>query len=74
MRKLGELPAGTIIEYQGDAYLLWRGRLRRWSFAGYDKPVAVPRVSDDVQVIAPASIVRVFDIGFAPQVYPTAYY
>ena len=72
-RKLSELPLGTMVEYLGAVCLLWRGRLRPWSFAGYGSPGAPPGPAQVVDVITPASIVRVFDGGFVPQVHPSAY-
>jgi hypothetical protein len=73
VRQLDELPAGTIVEHLDAPHLLWRGRLRRWSFEGYGRPATGHTGSDRVQVITPLSIVRLYKHGFAPQVHPSAY-
>lgn len=67
------LPAGTMIELDGAAFLIWRDNLYRWSFAGYsldDKKVPATSI---VQVLTPESIVRTFASGFIPEVHVTAF-
>jgi len=71
--KLGSLPAGTMIEVDGTPLLVWRGKLLPWSFEGYGKSQASLPSSTSVQVLTPASVVRVFASGFTPQVHLSAY-
>jgi hypothetical protein len=56
-----------MVEVDGAAYLIWEKRLLRWSFAGYTGVKELPRRR--VQVLTPASIVRVLKGGFRPQVH-----
>lgn len=71
---LQTLPSGTFIELSGKPHLLWRGRLRPWTFAGYDVPPATPPGDTVVAVLTPASIVRMFASGFLPQVHESAFW
>ncbi|MHB8576580.1 MAG: hypothetical protein ACYDCQ_14755 [Dehalococcoidia bacterium] len=65
------LPDGAFVELDdkpGEAYLLWRGRLRRWSFEGYTtarpKPAGVT-----VRVLTPRSSVNAIAAGYEPAVH-----
>lgn len=71
---LDSLPDGTMIEQNGKAYLVWRGRLYQWSFAGYavDNVKRTPEKS--VHVLTPESIVRMYARGFIPQVHVSAFF
>jgi hypothetical protein len=71
--QLGSLPAGTMIEVDGTPLLVWRGKLLPWSFEGYGKSQTSLPPSTSVQVLTPASVVRVFASGFTPQVHLSAY-
>lgn len=71
--QFGSLPAGTMIEVDGTPLLVWRGKLLPWSFEGYGKSQAPLPSSTSVQVLTPASVVRVFAAGFTPQVHLSAY-
>ncbi len=66
------IPVGTLIEWQGDAWLYWQGQLNRWSPAGYVEAVDPPPLRDLVTVLTPRSIVRIFAEGFVPQVHESA--
>jgi len=70
---LETLPAGTIIELNGGAFLIWRGRLYRWSFAGYTLHKGKLEPSSIVRVVTPESVVNMFARGFVPQVHVSAY-
>ncbi len=65
---LSALPAGTMVEYQGDPCLIWEGRLRPWGFAGYGPPLDAPPARA-VDVLTPKSIVGAIRAGFVPQVH-----
>lgn len=71
--ELSTLPRGTMVALDRMAYLVWRERLYQWSFAGYteDKVKRAPTTS--VQVLTPASIVRMYAAGFVPQVHVSAF-
>ncbi len=71
--QLGGLPAGTMIEVNGTPLLVWRGKLLPWSFEGYGKSLTSLPSSTSVQVLTPASVVRVFASGFTPQVHLSAF-
>lgn len=63
------LPTGAMIEHEGSAFLVTEGRIRRWSFGGYDLPEApVGRVT----VLTPRSIVATLGAGYAPELHPSA--
>jgi hypothetical protein len=61
---LSTLPAGS-------AYLIWAGKLRPWSFAGYG-PAASVLPATEVAVLTPRSIVQAIRPGFVPQVHESA--
>lgn len=68
----GNLPAGTFVVLDGNAWLVWRGRLFPWSHTGYgrSRPIRVPH--ECATVLTPASIVAMFRAGFTPQVHESA--
>ena len=68
---LGDLPDGAMVSDDVDAWLLWRGSLRRWTPAGYD---AWREAAADtaMRLLTPWSIVRAFAAGYRPTVHPTA--
>lgn len=61
------LPSGTIVEWDGDAFLVWDRALRRWSFEGYNDFRRLP--AGEVTVLTPESIVRAFAAGYRPNVH-----
>lgn len=65
-----ELPDGTLFADGDDAYLVWKGGHRRWSFAGYAPPAASD-YTGEVQVLTPPSIVRTLT-AYRVQVHPSA--
>jgi hypothetical protein len=65
------LPAGSIVEHEGRASLLWAGSLLPWTFAGYG-PAARLLPSTEVTVLTPKSIVQAIRAGFAPDVHESA--
>jgi len=69
---LADLPPGTIVEYDGNAFLLWRGGPARWTPRGYDTSSPAPPHTAVIDVLTPASIVAVFRRGLLPQVHPSA--
>ena len=69
---LADLPLGTIVEHDGDPYLLWRSGWLRWTHKGYEAPDTAPQAIAAVDVLTPRSIVAMFRRGFMPQVHPSA--
>ncbi len=68
---LNTLPPGTLFEQEGEAFLVWKGRVHRWSFDGYNRsPLQIGPQA--VNVLTPASIVRTFQSGFDPSVHVSA--
>jgi hypothetical protein len=68
---LSTLPAGSFVEHEGRACLVWAGKLRRWSFAGY-VPAASLLPATEVTVLTPKSIVQAIRAGFVPDVHESA--
>jgi len=69
--RLSSLPDGVLVEHARAPHLLWRGRLRPWSFEGYGRPIDVSP-AEAVAVLTPRSTVRVIAAGFVPQVHESA--
>ena len=68
---LNELPSGTIFDHENVAFLVWKGAIRRWSFDGYTRStLEIERQS--VNVLTPASIVRIYRDGFIPGAHASA--
>jgi hypothetical protein len=65
--RIGELPDGSFIVYQGRPALVAGERLYPWTPFGYEEAVAFP-VGGRVQVLTPRSIVRAFQAGYEPQI------
>ena len=70
-RRVGDLPNGTMFEFDGDAVLVWENRQLRWSFNGYSKHRGVA-LNEKVMVLTPSSIVLMFAAGYLPNVHRTA--
>ncbi len=67
---LRTLPDGAMFARDGEAYLVYRARLWRWSFDGY-APAPALQLDRIVEVLTPRSSVAVLAAGYAPQVHPT---
>ena len=68
---LKSLPAGTMIQMQSHAYVVWNGGLYKWSFSGYQFAQDI-RSNDSVTVLTPKSYVEAFKQGFTPQAHASA--
>jgi hypothetical protein len=66
-----DLPSGTIFRHENAAFLVWKGATHRWSFDGYT-PSSLQVATQTVDVLTPASIVRMFGNGFTPDVHASA--
>ncbi|MGH8597799.1 MAG: hypothetical protein ACREXT_14175 [Gammaproteobacteria bacterium] len=70
---LSTLPSGTFVEHAGEAKLWRNGRLQRWSLTGYAAPEIPQNPSQELTVLTPRSVVRMFEAGFNPGVYGDAH-
>jgi hypothetical protein len=65
---LAKLPDGAMVQGGNESYLIARGRVLRWSTAGYD---AGPAPADAV-LLTPPSTLRAFAAGYRPVLHPSA--
>ena len=70
-RALDELPDGTMIARDGEAFAVRGALLLRWAPGGYDAARERPR-SIDADVLTPPTIMKVLTQGYAPQWHPSA--
>ncbi|MBE0625505.1 MAG: hypothetical protein IH606_11890 [Burkholderiales bacterium] len=68
---LKDVPSGAIFEYENAAFLVWKGTVHRWSFDGYT-PSSLQLGPQEVNVLTPVSIVRIYEAGFTPGVHASA--
>jgi hypothetical protein len=69
--RLGDLPAGTMIELAGVPWLIWRDELLAWHPGGYtDRQPR--RLDGEVTVLTPLATVATLAAGYEPVVHPTA--
>jgi hypothetical protein len=66
----GSLPDGAMVAWDGSAWLVFRGRLRRWTPAGYANSARLG--SEVVDVLTPRTTTEVLRAGYAPGVHATA--
>lgn len=67
------LPDGTFLEIGGKAILLWQKCFYQWSPYGYERSSILLASSEVVTVLTPVSIVKMFQMGFTPQVHESVY-
>jgi hypothetical protein len=65
-RLSSELPDGTFVINDDDAFLLNNGRLHRWTPFGYDNSRVLSEDSI-LTVLTPQSVVNAFSAGYRPQ-------
>ncbi len=68
---LGDLPKGTMFEFQAAAFLVSAAGYLPWSFDGYGPAKRIDSATA-VSVLTPASIVRAFEQGFVAVPHPSA--
>lgn len=68
-RSATDLPAGIFVMVDAEPWLVWRGRLWRWTFGGYDATAPIP--PGVVTVITPAPTVAAIAAGYLPGVHPS---
>jgi hypothetical protein len=69
--EVAALPDGVFLLREGEAWLLRRAALLRWTPGGYDRREARP-AGGEVVVLTPAAIVRTIAAGYAPALHPSA--
>lgn len=62
----GQLPDGTFIQLQNEAYLLKEETLYHWTPFGYEKGIPLPALTT-VTVLTPNSTVKAFRAGYQSQ-------
>lgn len=67
--QLSDLPSGTFVEFDDKPYLLWDKSLFLWSPQGYKKSDITVSAINDIKVLTPASIVKLYCNGFIPEVH-----
>jgi hypothetical protein len=66
-----ELPAGAMVDVDGEAHLVVGGVLRPLSFGGYGPARALP--AGDTVVLTPNSTVAALRAGYLPEIHPSAF-
>jgi len=69
---LKELPEGSIFSVNGSACIMFAGRAHLWSFEGY-RPADSLNLPDEVDVLTPKSIVKVFKRGLMPKIHDSVF-
>ena len=71
------IPSGAFVRYAGEGsearpYLVVGHSLLAWGAAGYSALVLPTAISEEVEVLTPASIVAVLSAGYRPMLHPSA--
>lgn len=66
-----KLPIGCMFARGEAVYLKSQGGVFQWSFNGYN-PLRQFDVTDKVSVLTPQSVIKVFELGFTPQIHESA--
>ncbi|MER0236553.1 hypothetical protein [Fulvimarina sp. MAC8] len=69
--EIGHLPEGAMIHVNSEPWLLWSGRLLRYTPDGYD--AVIERPMGAVTVLTPKPSVDVLRQGFEPVIHPSAH-
>jgi hypothetical protein len=67
--KIEKLPDGTMVQDDGDSFLIAQGRALKWSPAGYAR---AERDLSEAKLLTPPSTVRAFEAGYRPVLHPSA--
>jgi len=62
-----ELPDGTVIAAEGQAYTIAQGRAFRWTERGYEAAPQIPRAAG---LLTPPSTVSALRAGYRPALHP----
>lgn len=69
--RLADLPDGSMVGEDGQAWVVMKGELLAWSPLGYGNHRALPR-STRVRALTPPSVIDVLRAGYRPLIHPTA--
>jgi hypothetical protein len=69
--RLSDLPDGSIVSEEDEAWMVLGGDLLAWSPFGYGDRRAMPG-STTVRTLTPPSLIDVIRAGYEPGVHPTA--
>ena len=77
MARRGNIPSGAFVRYAQDGvharpYLIAGNQLLAWEPAGYTTLVSPSAITEEVEVLTPASIVAVLSAGYRPMLHPSA--
>jgi hypothetical protein len=67
-RASSEIPDGTFVFINDNAYLFYDGKFHHWTPFGYDTMVAIRETPSNLAVLTPSSVVNAFSAGYRPQV------
>ena len=65
---VNEMPDGSAIAAQGEAYILARGRAFRWTANGYAGPAEIPAAP---ALLTPPSTLGALRVGYQPVLHPS---
>lgn len=73
----GNIPSGAFVRYAQDGvlarpYLIVGNNLLGWEPVGYTTLVSPSAITEEVEVLTPASIVAVLSAGYRPMLHPSA--
>ena len=68
--EIAALPDGVFVLHEGEAWLLSRAALLRWTPGGYDRHVSRP-TDGQVTVLTPQATVRTIAAGYGPLLHPS---
>ncbi|MBW7962999.1 hypothetical protein [Bradyrhizobium sp. BR 10261] len=66
---LDQLPDGAMLQQGEASYLVTRGRVLKWSPAGYS---VVEQLAGDAALLTPPSTLRTLNAGYRPVLHPSA--
>ena len=67
--QIEKLPDGTMVQVGDDTFVIAKGRVLKWSPAGYAKATRAP---ENAMLLTPPSTVRAFAAGYRPVLHPSA--
>jgi hypothetical protein len=66
--RIADLPDGAMVRIGEAPALIWRGRVRRWTFEGYADDLST---TQKVDLLTPPAIVAILRAGYPPKVHPS---
>ena len=67
--QIEKLPDGTMVQVGDDTFVIAKGRVLKWSPAGYANAT---RALENAMLLTPPSTVRAFAAGYRPVLHPSA--